>query len=45
MPSGTMGNQIAVKVHTKPGQEAVIEERGHIYNHELGGYPLSFPAY
>ena len=37
MPSGTMGNQVAVKVHTKPGQEAVIEERGHIYNHELAG--------
>ena len=37
MPSGTMGNQIAVKVHTKPGQEAVIEERGHVYNLELAG--------
>ena len=37
VPSGTMGNQIAVKVHTKPGQEIVIEERGHILNYELGG--------
>lgn len=36
VPSGTMGNQIAVKVHTKPGQEIVIEERGHILNYELG---------
>lgn len=36
IPSGTMGNQIAVKVHTKPGQEVVIEERGHILNYELG---------
>ncbi len=34
--SGTMGNQIAVKVHTRPGQEVVIEERSHIYNFELG---------
>jgi len=34
--SGTMGNQIAVKVHTRPGQEVVIEERSHIYNYELG---------
>lgn len=34
--SGTMGNQIAVKVHTRPGQEVVIEERAHIYNYELG---------
>lgn len=37
VPSGTMGNQIAVKVHTKPGQEIVIEERGHILNYEVGG--------
>lgn len=34
--SGTMGNQIAVKVHTRPGQEVVIEERSHIFNYELG---------
>ncbi len=34
--SGTMGNQIAVKVHTKPGDEAVIEERGHILLYEVG---------
>lgn len=34
--SGTMGNQIAVKTHTKPGDEVVIEERTHIYNFEVG---------
>ncbi len=34
--SGTMGNQIAVKVHTKPGDEVVIEERGHILLYEVG---------
>ncbi len=34
--SGTMGNQIAVKVHTRPGDEVIIEERTHIYNYELG---------
>jgi threonine aldolase len=34
-PTGSMGNQIAVKIHTKPGQEVVIEERGHIYNYEM----------
>lgn len=34
--SGTMGNQIAVKVHTQPGDEVVIEQRTHIYNYELG---------
>ena len=31
-----MGNQIAVKLHTKPGDEIIIEERGHILNWELG---------
>lgn len=36
VPTGSMGNQIAVKLHTKPGKEVVIEERGHIYNYELG---------
>jgi threonine aldolase len=36
VPTGSMGNEIAVKVHTKPGQEVIIEERGHILNYELG---------
>ncbi len=35
MASGTMGNQVAVRLHTKPGQEVVVEERGHIYNYEM----------
>jgi threonine aldolase len=35
-PTGSMGNQIAVKLHTKPGSELIIEERGHIFNYELG---------
>jgi threonine aldolase len=34
-PTGCMANEIAVKVHTKPGQEIIIEERGHIHGHEL----------
>lgn len=36
VPSGTMGNQIAVKVHTQPGDEIVLEERSHIFNYEVG---------
>ncbi len=36
VPTGCMGNEIAVKVHTKPGQEIVTEDRGHILNYELG---------
>ena len=27
VPSGTMGNQIAIKIHTRPGQEVICEER------------------
>jgi len=35
VPTGTMGNQIAVKLHTGPGQEILCEERGHIFNYEM----------
>jgi len=33
--SGTMGNQAAIKVHTRPGQEVICEARAHIYNFEM----------
>ncbi|MDQ3711943.1 MAG: beta-eliminating lyase-related protein, partial [Acidobacteriota bacterium] len=36
VPTGSMGNQIAVKLHTNPGDEIIIEERGHIFNYEMG---------
>lgn len=36
VPTGSMGNQIAVKLHTKAGDEIVIEQRGHIFNYEMG---------
>lgn len=36
VPSGTMGNQIALKVHTHPGQEVICEARSHILNYEMG---------
>jgi threonine aldolase len=35
VPSGCMANQIAVKIHTQPGDEVIIEDRGHIYQHEM----------
>jgi len=35
VPTGSMGNQTAVKLHTHHGQEVVIEERGHIFNFEM----------
>lgn len=37
VPSGTMSNQIAVKVHTQPGDELLCEATCHIYNYEAGG--------
>ena len=40
VPSGCMGNEIAVKLHTKPGDEFIIEERGHITNFELGLFAM-----
>lgn len=36
VPSGTMGNQICVKLQTRPGTEVILEERSHIFNYEMG---------
>ena len=36
-PSGTMTNQIAINVHTRPGDEVICEEGAHIYRYEGGG--------
>lgn len=35
VPTGSMGNLIAVKLHTRPGTEIVVEERSHIFNYEM----------
>ena len=35
VPTGTMGNQIAIKIHTRPGQEIICETRAHIFNWEM----------
>lgn len=37
-PSGTMANQIALKVHTRPLDEVICDEMSHIYQYEVGGY-------
>jgi threonine aldolase len=37
VPTGTMGNQIAARVHTERGEEVVVDEQGHVYNWEVGG--------
>lgn len=35
VPSGTMGNQVCIRLHTEPGQEVITEERSHIFNYEM----------
>lgn len=38
MPSGTMTNQVAIRVHCRPGDELICEEGCHIYNYEQGAF-------
>ncbi|MGB6975426.1 MAG: GntG family PLP-dependent aldolase [Terracidiphilus sp.] len=35
VPTGTMGNQIAIRLHTEPGQEVICESRAHILDWEM----------
>jgi len=39
-PSGTMTNQIAIKCHTRPGDEVICDVDSHIYQYEGGGIAL-----
>ena len=36
-PSGTMANQMAINVHTQPGDEVICHRLSHVYNYEGGG--------
>ena len=36
-PSGTMANQMAINVHTQPGDEVIGHRLSHVYNYEGGG--------
>jgi threonine aldolase len=36
VPTGTMGNQIAIHIHTHPGSEVVAEAGAHVFNFEMG---------
>ena len=40
-PSGTMTNQIAIKVHTQPLDEVICDHYSHIYQYETGGYAFN----
>jgi threonine aldolase len=36
VPSGTMANQLAIRLHTQPGQEIIVERNAHIVRYEQG---------
>jgi threonine aldolase len=36
-PSGTQSNETAIVVHTRPGDEILVERKAHIFNFESGG--------
>jgi threonine aldolase len=35
VPSGSMGNLLAIKTQTRPGMEVICEERGHVNQYEM----------
>ena len=37
VPTGCQGNQIAIRLHTSPGEEVVVEAASHTYDWELAG--------
>lgn len=37
MPSGSMTNQTAIRAHTEPGDEIILEAEAHTYFYEAGG--------
>ena len=40
-PSGTMTNQIAIKMHTQPLDEVICDHYSHVYQYETGGYAFN----
>src|ERR1700712_3593615 len=36
VPTGSMGNQIALRLHTQQGQEVICESRAHVMDWEMG---------
>lgn len=40
-PSGTMTNQLAIRIHTEPGSDVICDKYSHIYLYEGGGIMLN----
>lgn len=36
VPSGSMGNQVALRVHARSGTEVLVESRSHVFHYEMG---------
>ncbi|MGH7233493.1 MAG: low-specificity L-threonine aldolase [Nitrospiraceae bacterium] len=36
VPTGIMANQLAIRVHTRPGDEVIVESRSHVVRYEHG---------
>jgi threonine aldolase len=36
VPTGSMGNQIALRIQARPGSEVIVESRAHVLNAEMG---------
>ena len=36
VPTGSMGNQVAINLQTRPGQDVIVEHGTHVYCYELG---------
>lgn len=45
VPTGTMGNQIAVHLHSRPGTEVIGEAGCHVFNFEMGAMSLLSGAF
>ncbi len=41
VPSGTMGNQIALQLHARRGQSVVCEQNAHVFHYESGGMAVN----
>jgi threonine aldolase len=37
VPTGTMGNQVALKTLTQPGDEVILDHESHIFRYEVAG--------
>jgi threonine aldolase len=43
-PSGTMANQVAIKLQTQPGDQIICDKWAHVYNYEGGGVSFNSGA-